>query len=71
LLKITLDVSLQAASVLDGPAAAAGSGSLGRRNGTIAIDGMRSSAVTGPCDRFPAQGGAGASSIPANADNRS
>jgi hypothetical protein len=38
LLKIAIDVSLQAASALDGPVAAACSGSLGRRNGTIAFD---------------------------------
>ncbi len=42
LLKIAIDVSLQAASVLDAPPAGACSGSLGRRNGTIAIDGQRS-----------------------------
>jgi hypothetical protein len=51
LLRLALAVTLQAANVIADPAAAVCSGSHGRRNGTIAFDGHRSSAGAGRRDR--------------------
>jgi len=52
LLRIALDATLQATSVIDCPAAVAWSGSYGRPLGTIAFDGRRSRDVANRDDRF-------------------
>ncbi|MGO9788768.1 MAG: hypothetical protein ACLP8S_04325 [Solirubrobacteraceae bacterium] len=55
MLKVAIGASLQAARVLDGPAAVAYSGSLGRGNGTIGFDGVRSCAGADRHDRNAAK----------------
>jgi len=52
LLKLALDATLQAASVIDDSAADAWSGSHGRRTGTIGFDGERSCDPPSCGDRY-------------------